>query len=213
MRSTGLISVKKPYIEFDFDSLNNYDKGNDKNDNQHTKNIVTEPIASGTNINIKMATKSIITLPDNPNYWPYLSATVKDYVLKGIYEPTLGYFSLNLRHSFRKTNQLRDDYNNNKSVFNVKTAIKSIHPRLKDINEKVLFSLRNYIVKNVNYGWQVLNPDLQLNKVRGKPEPIKSDMIVILPNYVDAGKGKYREQYREIIEKNGEYRRVGYDMK
>jgi hypothetical protein len=45
-----------------------------------------------------MASKSIVVLPEDPHYWPFLSATVKDYVIKGIYEPTLGLFSINLKN-------------------------------------------------------------------------------------------------------------------
>lgn len=94
LKSTGLISIKKPYIEFDIESLNIY---NMDRSNSNSKNISTEPKESGTNVNIKQANKSTIILPADPNYWPSLSARVKDYILGGIYEPTIGFFSINLK--------------------------------------------------------------------------------------------------------------------
>ena len=94
MKSTGVISVKKPYIEFDYENLNLF--GSNKNIDK-SRNVVTEPKQSGQSINIQVINKTTLMLPENSNYWPSLSAKVKDYVLGGIYEPTLGYFAINLQ--------------------------------------------------------------------------------------------------------------------
>ena len=63
VKSTGLVSVRKPYIEFDFDSLYLYDTRGSKVGNPHSKNVKTEPQESGKSINIKMPVKTILTLP------------------------------------------------------------------------------------------------------------------------------------------------------
>ena len=43
MKSTGLLSVKKPYIEFDYESLNLYGGGVEGK----SKNVTTEPNEEG----------------------------------------------------------------------------------------------------------------------------------------------------------------------
>lgn len=82
LKSTGIVSVRKPYIEFDFDSLFLYDKDSM---NSFTRNVRTEPQSSGNSINIKMPTKTVLNLPENLLFWPTLSGKVKDYVIGGLY--------------------------------------------------------------------------------------------------------------------------------
>jgi hypothetical protein len=44
-----------------------------------------------------------IRLPSNPLYWPALSAKVKNEILPGVYEPLIGYFSINLQQAYKNT--------------------------------------------------------------------------------------------------------------
>ena len=60
MKSTGVISVKKPFIEFDYENLNLF--SSNKTINQ-SKNVVTEPKESGNSINIQVINKTTIMLP------------------------------------------------------------------------------------------------------------------------------------------------------
>jgi hypothetical protein len=50
-----------------------------------------------------MIEKRTIRLPSNPSYWPALSAKVKNEILPGVYEPLIGYFSINLRQAYMNT--------------------------------------------------------------------------------------------------------------
>jgi hypothetical protein len=50
-----------------------------------------------------MIEKMTIRLPSNPSYWPALSAKVKNEILPGVYEPLLGYFSINLQQAYKTT--------------------------------------------------------------------------------------------------------------
>ena len=61
----------------------------------------------GTSINIKKSNKSEIKLPKNIDLWPTLSGKVSNYVVGGLYEPVIGYFSINLKDAFLRTEQLR----------------------------------------------------------------------------------------------------------
>jgi hypothetical protein len=54
-------------------------------------------------VNIKKINRCTILLPEDQNYWPSLSAKVKDYVFQGAYQPTLGYFSMSLGEAYKKT--------------------------------------------------------------------------------------------------------------
>lgn len=48
-------------------------------------------------MNIQMVNQTIFYLPADPSYWPSLTAVVRDNIIGGLVEPTLGYFSINLR--------------------------------------------------------------------------------------------------------------------
>ena len=62
--------------------------------------IKTEPMEKGRNVNISAVIPAKISLPTNYKYWPSLSAKVKDNVLGELYQPTLGYFSINLQKAY-----------------------------------------------------------------------------------------------------------------
>lgn len=106
-------------------------------------------------------------LPEEPNYWPSLSATVKDYVMGGVYEPILGYFALDLQAGFEKAKAFRKKFAENKMITQNKKRIQNRSARLEGINDKVLLNLRNFILKSINYSWKINGPKLKLNKITG----------------------------------------------
>jgi hypothetical protein len=57
-----------------------------------------------------MIEKRTIRLPSNPSYWPALSAKVKNEILPGVYEPLLGYFSINLQQAYKSTEEAKKIY-------------------------------------------------------------------------------------------------------
>ena len=66
-------------------------------------NIKTEPKEVNEILNLKLIEKRTIRLPSNPLYWPALSAKVKNEVMPGVYEPLIGYFSINLQKAYANT--------------------------------------------------------------------------------------------------------------
>jgi hypothetical protein len=108
LKSSGIVSIRKPIIEFNVDALLLMDK--ETNQNSFSKNIRTEPEESGNSINVKVATKSIINLPENVKFWPTLSGKVKNSVIASMYEPLLGYFSINLQDAFVRSQKLKKEY-------------------------------------------------------------------------------------------------------
>ena len=75
--------------------------------NEFTKNIKTDPVESGSSINIKTSSKTEIKLPKNTKFWPTLSGKVINHVLSGLFEPVIGYFSIDLKGSERRTEELK----------------------------------------------------------------------------------------------------------
>jgi hypothetical protein len=73
-------------------------------------NIRTEPKEVNEILNFKMIEKRTIRLPSNPSYWPALSAKVKNEILPGVYEPLIGYFSINLRQAYTNTQTAKQLY-------------------------------------------------------------------------------------------------------
>lgn len=98
LKNSGIIPVKQPFIEFDFAAL---DMGKMATKQIETSKLIkTEPKQKGRNVNITTVIPAKISLPSNYKYWPSLSAVVKDNVLGNLYQPTIGYFSINLQNSY-----------------------------------------------------------------------------------------------------------------
>ena len=58
-----------------------------------------------------------------------------------------------------------------------------------------------------------MEPDLPLNCIKDTNKKMNDDYVVVLPNYFETKNKLYKEQHKEIIDKNGEYAQVGYDKK
>ena len=61
----------------------------------------------------------------------------------------------------------------------------------------MIVSLRNYIIKKINYNWQVMSPQVQLIRLRGPDKQLTSnklipEAIVVLPTYREASKNVFR---------------------
>ena len=131
-------------------------------------------------------------LPENPSYWPSLTAKVKDYILGGVYEPTLGYFAINLKQAYEKSINFKKQFFELNKVATEKKKIVERSAKLETINETVLMNLRSFILKSINYCWKVNSPKVKLNKIREKKDKLERSTIVIFPNYVLEGKEKHR---------------------
>ena len=155
-------------------------------------------------MNLHVINKTTIVLPENPNYWPSLSAKVKDYILGGVYEPVLGYFAIDLQDAYEKSINFSKLYAKNNKLTNNKKRITNRSAKLEGIHDKVLINLRNFIVKSINYSWKVNTPKVSLIKKAGnKYEALEKSLIVFFPFYEHEnqkdgkGEGKIIEKYAE----------------
>ncbi len=88
LQSTGIIPVKKPFIEFNLRAL----VPPDEQDN--LRNIRTQAKAPGANPNINSVIKTKLPLPIDKLYCPRISCVVYDEIMKGLYQPLLGTFTI-----------------------------------------------------------------------------------------------------------------------
>lgn len=105
LKNSSFLSVKQPFIEFDFAGLDV--QKNTSKEVQESKLVKTEPKEKGRNVNISTVIPAKLSLPVNYKYWPSLSAKVRDNVLGEMYQPTIGYFSVNLQNAYARSKDLQ----------------------------------------------------------------------------------------------------------
>jgi hypothetical protein len=128
-----------------------------------------------------------LTLPQNYQYWPSLSGRVKDNVLGEFYQPILGYFSINLQKSYLRSANMKEEFvKRQKSLLQVQNQIINKPEKMAEINDSLLMSLRNFVIKSLNYNWKVASADManQLNSVVKYPnKKLNEDYIIVFPYY------------------------------
>lgn len=161
---------------------------------------------------MKLIEKRTIRLPSNPNYWPALSAKVKNEIMPGFYEPLLGYFSINLKKAFEQTQTSRQLYEKHSAILADRNNLGfQNNEKLRDVDEGLLLNLRNAILISLNYSWPVMSKDIKLNDERSV-EKYDPDYVVIFPYYEEIEKGKqYQELYKDLIQGNRNYMKIGFD--
>ena len=107
LKPLGLISVKKPFIKFDLNSLNVTGKPED----DHTP-IKTIPVSGGINPTINTVIQFETKLPIQEEFLPELQCEVYDNILSGMANSLLGVFSINLKKIIKTTKiQVQEDIN------------------------------------------------------------------------------------------------------
>ena len=99
LQSPGLLPIRKPFINFMLRSLLPPAKAH------AVENIKTQPSATGANPTISTVIKFKISLPNDPLYCPSLTCGVYDYIFKGISQPLIGNFVIDIG----KLQHLQDD--------------------------------------------------------------------------------------------------------
>lgn len=82
--------VKKPFIKFNLRSLLPPEMSKAVTD------VSTNPSDTGANPNINTTISFTMQLPSNSLFCPKLTCQVYDYIFRGLNQPLLGAFSLNL---------------------------------------------------------------------------------------------------------------------
>ena len=105
LQSLGLLPVKRPFIKFDTNSLRPKDE---RQELSEKKAITTEPKEGGADPNICTIIQVEVKLPTQLAYCPSLSVKVFDCILKGLSQPMLGNFSIDLPTYIKKTREILD---------------------------------------------------------------------------------------------------------
>jgi hypothetical protein len=95
LKSFGLLPVTKAFVKFNLKSIMRPD------DKQSRNEIMTQPKDAGSNPNIQTIIAFDIMLPEDSCYMPTMQCSVHDYVLKGLVQPLIGTFQIDL-HYFQK---------------------------------------------------------------------------------------------------------------
>jgi hypothetical protein len=99
LQSFGLMPVKKPFIKFNLKSLLPPEQSKAITD------VQTNPGDTGANPNINTSISFTMQLPHDSLFCPKLTCYVYDYVFKGLSQPLLGTFQINLGHILDETRQ------------------------------------------------------------------------------------------------------------
>lgn len=189
LKPSSALPVKRPYIEFDFQSLSKY---HEKNSHLNVRTLQIEH--SGTDIRIYKPLIQSIYLPEDINYWPVLSAVVKNGGIGKIYKSVLGYCSMNLKEAYAKSLNFKEILESrNRNMVKKKGIIERKSQRLNCLSNKSILALRNFIHKASNYKWKILNDKMVLNSLQNadisdnnnrKNRQLNSEYIVLFPHYV-----------------------------
>ena len=90
LQSFGLLPIKKPFIQFNIRSLLPPEKA------MAVENIKTTPSSAGPNPNIRTLISFSTDLPVNKLFCPKLSCEVYDYICKGVSQPRIGSFVIDI---------------------------------------------------------------------------------------------------------------------
>ena len=93
LKSLGLLPVKRPFIKFDINSLKPRAQKQALKEKQY---IQTQPKETGPDPNLSTMIQIEVDLPKNYLLSPSLNCVVFDCIMKGLSQPVLGVFSINL---------------------------------------------------------------------------------------------------------------------
>lgn len=96
LESSGILPVKKPYIKFNMRGLL------PPSQQLAMRDIRTDPRGTGPNANINSLVTLQLDLPNDEIFCPSLSCEVFDFVCKGLSQPKLGTFTIDLAKILRE---------------------------------------------------------------------------------------------------------------
>ena len=165
LRPLGLISVKKPFIKFDLNSVNVTGKPED--DHEPVKTI---PVSGGENPTINTLIQFETKLPIQDEFLPELQCEVYDNILSGMANSLLGVFTLNLKKIIKQTRlQVQEDIDNSRADLGMKSLGTG------------LFRMLNIDFKNMNFGNNNLI-NTNTNLIDSNPNIIDTNTNIINTN-------------------------------
>ena len=82
--------------------------------------------------------------------------------------------------------------------------------RLKSLHQNIIICFSRFIIQGLNYSWNFLTPNTQLNNLSAQKE-FNQGMVVVFPTYTESVTRVFTESHKEIVDRNPEYVVVGYD--
>lgn len=174
--AVGWLPVNKAFIKFDLNSIQL------PSQKMSIRNVETQPGESGSNPTINTVIRFKFMMPVEHIFAPALTCIVYDYLFKGLSQPQIGLFTINLGDIFYKLTERRNKLNlNDKS--NLKT------------DEEDRDDFRYPTLSNVS-----------LSKF--SKEDIRKGVFVIYPEYSEDKKSKKK---KEVNKPDDSYIRLGFN--
>ena len=200
LKPLGLISVKKPFIKFDLNSLNVTGKPED----DHAP-IKTVPVSGGANPTINTVIQFENKLPMQDEFLPELQCEVYDNILSGMANSLLGVFSINLKKIIKLTRiQVQEDIkqaNVNQGI-DIGKALLAKYNLLNFGNNNILGNNNNIINTNSN----IINTNSNIINTNSNIINTNSNIINTNSNSLGFGEGmKEKDDNHEInieVDKN-----------
>ena len=187
LKPLGLISVKKPFIKFDLNSLNVTGKPED----DHTP-IKTIPVSGGENPTINTVIQFETKLPKQEEFLPELQCEVYDNILSGMAKSLLGVFSINLKKIVKVTKiQIEEDIDEARGNIGLNTLASGIFKSLNfnfnnmkfgnniisiNTNNNIINTNTNNNIINTNTNNNIINTNTNNNISNNIVNPIEDGM-------------------------------------
>ena len=186
LKPLGLISVKKPFIKFDLNSLNV--TGNPEDD--HTP-IKTIPVSGGENPTINTVIQFETKLPIREEFLPELQCEVYDNILSGMANSLLGVFSIKLKKIIKETKmQVQEDINSSKGNLGL------------SIFGSGIGKLLNLNFNNMKFGNNMLNANPNNNLINTNPDTNTINTNIINTNIINTSSNNVNPPEQGMKEKN-----------
>ena len=205
--AVGWLPVHKAFLRFDLNSLEL------PGISQSVKPIETQPFDEGSDPNILTTLSAKVKMPTDPLYSSVLTVTVHDYLFKGVSQPLIGSFSIDIGKYFFPSKLFADGF---KRVLSNKATLKFEEKKIKIEEEKKeigMPSLDFFEVCN-NEKLMIIKPTFELKgkKLREVNHPDPEHYIAIGYNRVpDDNMKYYRWILNDIFEKTHIFSKLPFE--
>ncbi|CAD8085861.1 unnamed protein product [Paramecium sonneborni] len=207
LKSFGPLPVTKAFAKFNVQSIRAKDEPLSLN---NANEIITQPKEAGPNPNISSIICLEINLPEDDAFMPKFIGSVHDYILKGILQPLIGQFSIDLKLQKLKTlKQIEEKKDIAKRVLNGTIQVDSniIHLPSLDLGVGIKMGALLSMASGEQFNEDISNLLTQLGVL--KNNAIYMDQII---KYIEYDKNEEEGTFIEVDRPDSKYYLpLGYD--
>jgi hypothetical protein len=187
--AVGWLPVNKAFIKFDMNSIQV------PSEKINLRNVETQPGESGANPTINTVIKFNFWMPEDMIFAPALTCIVYDYLFKGLSQPQIGVFTINLGDLFHKKRISLLKFGLNKSF---KLDNSHNHTGIGDTDNNEIIEKPSILA--ARKGAFVIYPKIVRNKKTGRLE----ESVKIPASYMKLGYNRFQDDqimhYRFVLE-------------